>query len=154
MANIFISYSSSDRRVVSELDRGLKSLGWSVWWDRYIQAGQRADAVILGELEEARAVVVLWSNDSVTSRWVLDEADIAIGTEKLVPIRIGDVQPPIGFRRLQFLDFSTWTYPNFSKFERTICVICISFAIACHHGCYITLLPSSMSPSVANLLQI
>jgi len=108
MADIFISYAHPDRKVVHELHRALMSVGWSVWWDRYIQAGKRADEIVIKELEIAKSIIVIWSSSSIQSRWVLDEADLATELEKVVPVRVGNVLPPIGFRRLQYVDLSAW----------------------------------------------
>ncbi|HZN45149.1 MAG TPA: toll/interleukin-1 receptor domain-containing protein, partial [Nitrospiraceae bacterium] len=52
----------------------LESRGWSVWWDREIPIGENFDRVIEQELNAARCAVVLWSKESVRSRWVRAEA--------------------------------------------------------------------------------
>ena len=56
------------------------------------------------QLEAADAVVVLWSEDSVQSHWVLDEATIGRDRGCLIPVRFDDTMPPLGFRQLQVLD--------------------------------------------------
>jgi len=75
MSDIFISYASADREHARVLAQQLERLGWSVWWDRDIQAGKTFAGVIESEIDRARCVIVLWSNASVGSRWVRDEDD-------------------------------------------------------------------------------
>lgn len=58
MADIFISYSSEDKRRVEALVRALEQKGWSVWWDRRIPAGTSFDEVIHEALKAAKSVVI------------------------------------------------------------------------------------------------
>src|SRR6516165_11542457 len=60
------------------------------------------------ELQGARCVIVLWSKNSIESRWVQEEADDAQGRGVLVPILIENVQPPIGFRSIQAAHLKNW----------------------------------------------
>jgi hypothetical protein len=46
-------------------------------------------------------VVVVWSNDSVRSEWVINEANEGLQKGALVPVCIDDVRPPLAFRRRQ-----------------------------------------------------
>ena len=75
MADIFISYAKQDRARIAPLAKALAEQGWSVWWDRQIPAGRTWREVIGEALENARAVIVAWSEASATSRWVQEEAD-------------------------------------------------------------------------------
>ena len=61
-------------------------------------AGDNIRLVIGEEIEEAKAVIVLWSQISVESDWVLGEADTAHELKKLVPIKIGECKLPINYR--------------------------------------------------------
>jgi hypothetical protein len=38
MADIFISYSKSDRALALKLSTFLESEGWTVWWDKSLEA--------------------------------------------------------------------------------------------------------------------
>jgi len=58
-----------------------------VWWDSDLYAGAEWEQVLRRTLATAKAVVVLWTSDSVTRPWVLQEADVALATDKLVPGR-------------------------------------------------------------------
>lgn len=108
MADVFVSYASEDRETARKLAGVLESYGYSVWWDRKIIAGQTYDQVIERELEAARAVVVLWSKNSVASEWVKNEAAVAAERGVLVPALIENVKLPLEFRRRQTVDLAGW----------------------------------------------
>jgi adenylate cyclase len=82
MADIFVSCSRSDKARAYPLVAALEAQGWPVWRDQEITPGDEFDALIGAELEAARAVVVVWSQASVDSRWAararLVEADLAL----------------------------------------------------------------------------
>jgi len=108
MSNIFISYSSQDRDSARRLAQALEQEGWSVWWDRKIAVGKSYQRVIEEELDAADCVIVIWSENSVTSDWVVAEA--AEGRERnlLVPVSIDNAKPPLIFRQIQTADLSKW----------------------------------------------
>ena len=54
MADIFVSYSRSDKARVAPLVAALEAEGWSVWWDPEITPGEEFDALISKELEAAQ----------------------------------------------------------------------------------------------------
>jgi tetratricopeptide (TPR) repeat protein len=106
MADVFISYSSEDRERVRPLAQALQGKGFSVWWDRSLGAGDDYAAVIARELDQAKAVVVVWSANSNASPWVRDEASRA--RLRLVPVLLDKVDIPIGFGTLHTEDLSAW----------------------------------------------
>ena len=108
MADIFLSYSEKDRETAQELAQGLQALGWTVWWDRVIPAGETWSKVIERALDDMRCMVVLWSAKSVDSGWVYEEAEEGRSRKKLVPVLIERVKPPAGFRSLQAADLVDW----------------------------------------------
>ena len=108
MADVFISYANENRDTARKLAASLEARGWSVWWDRKIQAGQTFDQVIERELETARCVIVLWSKESISSEWVKNEAALAAERGVLVPALIDSVRPPLEFRRRQAADLVGW----------------------------------------------
>jgi hypothetical protein len=59
------------------------------------------DRMIGEALDSAKCIVVLWSNHSVTSDWVKDEAQEGNRRGVLIPASIEDVRLPLGFRQLQ-----------------------------------------------------
>ena len=109
MADIFISYANEDRESAAQLAQMLESVGWRVWWDRRIPAGRTWRAVLEDALQEMRCMVVLWSDSSVKSPWVTEEAEEARRLGKtIVPVLIQAVEPPIGFRAIQAADLARW----------------------------------------------
>jgi TolB-like protein len=109
MADIFISYARGDRERAAQLAAALEGAGYSVWWDRHIVGGAEFSADIERELKAARAVIVAWSKDAISSHWVKDEATAAREAGKLVPISLDGIEPPMGFRQLHTIAFADWT---------------------------------------------
>jgi formylglycine-generating enzyme required for sulfatase activity len=121
MADIFISYASEDRERAGRIAGVLESCGWSVWWDRKIAAGQAFDEAIERELEAAKCVIVLWSQASINSEWVKNEAAEASARGVLVPALLDRVKLPLEFRRRQAADLVGWDgNPNQEGFQ-TLC---------------------------------
>jgi hypothetical protein len=108
MSEVFISYASEDRARAKILAEALQASGFSVWWDRKIVAGEAYDEAIERELEIAKSVVVLWSQHSIVSEWIKNEAQVAVERGTFVPARIDDVRPPLEFRRKQTADLIGW----------------------------------------------
>lgn len=108
MSDIFLSYDSADRAIAQKFADALESLGWSVWWDREIPLGKVFDQVIEQELNAARCVIVLWSKESVRSRWVKTEASAAVDRECLIPVLIEATEIPLEFKRIQTAMLLSW----------------------------------------------
>ena len=120
MSDIFLSYTSSDRELIRPLVTALETQGLTVFWDRVIPVGKTWHGVIGEELNNSSAIVVVWSQDSVDSEWVLEEAGIGKAKGNLFPIRLDDTNPPLGFGSIQSADFSPWAgnqeHPSFQSF--------------------------------------
>ena len=108
MTSVFVSYASSDRERVAPLVDAMQAQGMTVWWDRHIETGTSFDRAIEQALQQASAVVVVWSAASINSDWVKAEADSALQADKLVPVRIDDVPVPMPFGRIQTADLIGW----------------------------------------------
>lgn len=108
MADVFISYASEDRDRVRPLAEALIARGFDVWWDRALAAGQDYAAIIERELGAAKAVIVVWTNSSIASTFVRDEAGRARDQGRLVPVMLDRVEFPLGFGAFQAEDFSRW----------------------------------------------
>ena len=107
--DIFLSYSREDRAAARHIAESFGAEGLNVWWDAALQSGQTFDEVIEQRLKEAKAVVVLWSPRSVTSRWVRAEATLADRRNKLVPAIIEPCDRPIAFELTHTADLSDWS---------------------------------------------
>lgn len=108
MADVFLSYAREDRASAQALAEALAMEGWSVWWDHRIIVGEAFDQAIERELHAAKSVVVLWSDHSVASEWVKNEAAAAAERGVLVPVLISNIRPPLEFRRRQTADLTDW----------------------------------------------
>lgn len=108
MVDIFISYASEDEERVGPLARSLIERGASVWWDRQIPPGKTFDEVIEGALDAAKAVIAVWTERGVESRWVRTEAAEGAARGILVPVLLDDVRIPLAFRRIQAADLRDW----------------------------------------------
>jgi hypothetical protein len=108
MADIFISYKKEDAGRVDRIVEGLRAEGFSVWWDHAIAPGAQWDQTIQQELAAAKMVIAVWSKLSVDAPWVKEEA--AVGKQKgtLLPVRIDNVDPPLGFGLIQMADLVGW----------------------------------------------
>jgi tetratricopeptide (TPR) repeat protein len=108
MARVFLSYSRDEQAKAEALAEALERHEHEVWWDRHLEGGSRYASEIEEELKRADAVVVLWSQSSVRSAWVQDEAAEGRNSDRLVPVVLDDSQPPLGFRQFQAIDLSGW----------------------------------------------
>ncbi|MEQ9316411.1 MAG: toll/interleukin-1 receptor domain-containing protein, partial [Henriciella sp.] len=106
---VFFSYSREDKSRALPIISAIKAAGYSVWWDGMLEGGSTYLETTERALESARAVVVLWSAQSIKSHWVRDESTYGREQNKLVPLAIDGVQPPLGFRQIQFIDFEKWS---------------------------------------------
>ncbi len=96
MADIFISYAADDIETARDLATMLESdFGLIVWWDRGnrsgLHVGHNYITRIAQELNEAGAVIVIWTARSISSEWVLAEAETARAAHKIIPVRVGQL---------------------------------------------------------------
>lgn len=108
MAEVFLSYAREDSGRAKALASALERSGRSVWWDRNIEGGSEYSIEIDEELKSADAVVVLWSAHSVSSAWVRDEAAAGRDSNRLIPVKLDQAEPPLGFRQFQTIDLARW----------------------------------------------
>ena len=108
---IFISYSHEDREFVERLAKALHNAGEEVWWDRWeILGGDSLIQKIFEEgLAQAAAFVVVLSSESVKSKWVRQELDVATvrkieGVTKIIPVVRDNVEIPTALRALLRID--------------------------------------------------
>lgn len=109
MADVFLSYSNEDEAHARVLAEALQRVGWSVWWDHHIPPGKSWSEVIEREIMNAGCVVVLWSQHSVRSQWVQNEAREGLNRHVLVPV-VGEdgVRLPLEFRHVQVAYLHEW----------------------------------------------
>jgi adenylate cyclase len=108
MADVFLSYARGDKARVAPLVAAIEARGWSVWWDPEITPGQEFDDQIDAEIDAAKAVLVVWTPLSVSSRWVRGEAREAAERGILVPVRFDQARLPMDVRAIHTTDLDGW----------------------------------------------
>ena len=79
-----------------------------MWWDKDLPPHRSYGDVIQEKIGGAKAVIVVWSENSTKSEWVRAEADMARNQQKLVQTSIDDGMPPLPFNQIQFASLSDW----------------------------------------------
>ena len=116
MSDVFVAYSSRDRKFSTNLVEILEESGFGVFFDVNIAAGDLWRDKIFSALDRAKVVIVLWSKSSVQSEWVRAEADMAVHEKKILPILIDKIDIPLGFRTIHTLDLSDFEeYPSLKE---------------------------------------
>lgn len=109
-ADVFVSYKAEDRARLKPLVSALEAEGFSVWWDAHIGGGVDWREDIQEHLDAAKCVIVAWSKRSVgqDGRFVRDEATRAQRRGVYLPLRLDEVEPPLGFGEVQALSLKGW----------------------------------------------
>jgi hypothetical protein len=92
-ADVFLSYSSKDGDQIQSLADKLEGKHISIWYDRGLIAGQPYRDVLRQRIDTVKAVVVLWTKSSVSSKWVVAEANLADQHNKLICLRDPKLEP-------------------------------------------------------------
>jgi tetratricopeptide (TPR) repeat protein len=108
MADVFISYARSAARIAKAAAEALTSDGISVWMDEELPAHRAYADVISERLDEAKAVLVLWSKEAAASHWVRSEANRARENGTIVQASIDGTLPPMPFDQIQCADLRRW----------------------------------------------
>jgi adenylate cyclase len=109
MARVFLSYARDDAGLAKQLASLIGDAGHQVWWDREIQGGSHFSSEIDKALQDADAVLVLWTPASIKSAWVQDEAAEGRDSGRLVPAVVNGARPPLGFRQYQSIELGNWS---------------------------------------------
>lgn len=107
MADVFLSYSKSRRDLTEALARDLAAEGYSVWWDTSLLPTDNFRDEIDRQLNQATAVIILWTAESIGSKWVRAEADHADTEHKLINTHSSDLEPhriPKPFNQIHSVD--------------------------------------------------
>lgn len=84
--DVFLSYSRRDAHLAADLAKALSSAGISVWYDVELLPGENWAARIRSALQAARIVLVLVTESSRSSDFVLQEAMFAAGRRSAFPV--------------------------------------------------------------------
>ena len=108
--DVFVSYKAEDRPRLLPLVTALEASGFSVWWDTHIGGGSHWREDIQEHLDAAKCVIVAWSRRSVGpgGDFVRDEAARARKRGVYLPVRLDEVEPPLGFGEVQAISLKGW----------------------------------------------
>lgn len=122
MTDIFISYRSAERSAVAPLARALEDAGYSVWWDAHLEVSPHPyPRQIEKALAGAKAVIVCWSPEALSSDWVVAEASAAREAGKLMQVKIRSCALPPPFNVLETADLSEWRgNPEDAQWKRVV----------------------------------
>ncbi len=122
MSDIFMSYAREDLPKARLLAEAMIADGLSVWWDGDLLSGDQFREEIGETIAAAKMVIVIWSENSIRSPFVKDQASPANERGVLLPVAIGDVEPPVGFGELQTIHFIRWaeTTAEWETLVRTV----------------------------------
>lgn len=122
MSEVFVSYKKEERAKAERVVIALRKRGYSVWWDENLTPRSQWDAEIEHQIEEARAVLVLWSEKAAATHlnerqervgtFVRKEAEFALRKGKYVPSRIERCELPLSFSDRQTADLSDWDFSS------------------------------------------
>ena len=100
-AQVFISHNKADKEFARRLAFALVEQGISVWFDEWrLRLGDSIPAGIEHGLSSSDVVIVVWSRNAVTSRWVKAELEstvyrcISDGSVRVIPVMLDDTALP------------------------------------------------------------
>ena len=111
MAVIFFSYSRNETVRKHAVDNLFKILSsrFDVFRDDQIKEGEYWDDRLDKEIKTCACGVVVWTEVSVGSQGVKDEAMALLDAGKLIPVKLGRAAPNYTFKRVQWRDFGDWS---------------------------------------------
>lgn len=106
---VFLSYAHSDVTIVTRVHKELVSENIPVWMDTAIPAGDNWRERIQEKLANASAVLTLWTQNSIQSKSVIEEASQSQKMGKLVHAKLDNQNLPYGFAETQYADLRGWS---------------------------------------------
>ena len=113
--NVFISYAKEDVNIARKLWGKLESYGVNVWFDvEKLLPGQEWELEIKSAIEDADAVILCLSENSVTKRgYIQQELKMALdaagtvpeGDVLVIPIRVGECKVPVSLKKWQWVRY-------------------------------------------------
>ena len=120
----FLSYSNKDRGRIGNIHSFLLDQSVPLWWDADIEAGASWRDEIAKRLSSAKVVITFWTEHSVCSKSVVEEASDAQKRKKLIHVRLDDAVLPYGFAETQYVDLRQWDgtseHPQMRKLLQSI----------------------------------
>ncbi len=94
-SDVFISYDrKSSAAETKSLASDLEAAGFSTWWDtQNMRGGDDFHDAIDKNLDLCKAAIIIWTEESIKSKWVRSEADHALRLDKLINTHVQGVDP-------------------------------------------------------------
>lgn len=125
MSDVFLSYSKKDRSIVEDVSAKLYERGVTTWWDTHLEVGNIFKNEIEERISNAKAVLVLWTDNSIQSEWVNYEADLALRNNKYVPAKSTEIN--FALIAEKFKPIHTETLTEFQKIEKRLHELSVIF---------------------------
>ncbi len=103
-AFVFISYARKDGTRLAPALAEFEKAGVNIWMDNNIAAGSNFVDAIYDKIDAATKVVGFWSANAAAGKFVFREMFYADEINKLVPVRIDNIEIHRHFRSLHWLD--------------------------------------------------
>jgi hypothetical protein len=111
VARVFLSHASADKGVVRRMAGALREAGHDPWLDEEaILVGESIPAAVERGLRDADFVLLCLSKAAAERGWVEAERDATVmqqfgeRKERILPVRLEDVQPPHLIAQLAYAD--------------------------------------------------
>jgi hypothetical protein len=100
MEQVFISYSSRNRRIAEAIKSHLEGLDVTCWMaPESIMPGEQWAQAISRAIPQSRLMVLLWSVESMQSEQVINELTLADRSGVMIlPFRVDDIEPEGAFK--------------------------------------------------------
>ncbi|MDC3394593.1 toll/interleukin-1 receptor domain-containing protein, partial [Planktomarina temperata] len=104
----FISYAHENKAEVAKIVDYLRVQNINIWWDHDIVPGDSWRDQIRDKLAKCQAVLTLWTEQSVKSVNVIEEAEGGKRQGKLLHAKLDSAPLPYGFGEVQYADLTHW----------------------------------------------
>lgn len=111
--HLFLSYSSKDKALVSQLAEDLNICGVDVWFDAWeLRVGDDLHERIADAVDKSRFVAVVVTTNFIESKWIRGEVHQALSREKagnrtvVLPLLASNVEVPPVLSSKKYLDFA------------------------------------------------
>jgi len=108
VTDFFVSYSRDERGALNNC-QSAGSRGFDVWWDPECCRASNTRRNLQGP-DDAKAVLVVWSNASTRCLGCMDEAAVGATGGVLVPVLIEKISAVWASAQMQAEDLSDWPH--------------------------------------------
>jgi mannitol/fructose-specific phosphotransferase system IIA component (Ntr-type)/phosphotransferase system HPr-like phosphotransfer protein len=125
--DVFLSYNTKDKPIVTELAQSLRGDGLRVWFDEWvIMPGDMITRTIDCGLEQSRIILLCMSKNSLGADWAGMETgtfrfrDPANLQRRFIPLRLDNSDIPAPLAQFAYVDWRTKSSDEYKKLLRTI----------------------------------